>query len=199
MTFATGAHGATLDRLASGGRLTLGPLVLSNFRVSAEDGIDPSTIDVEPEGFLNAEGTPLLGVRFSGNATLGSSAGTPRRVGCAIAFDVALTDTELALAGLTHTMLGMVDGSGTLTNETVVLPPGVTSAGGATPSTAERSCVAARPCLDYPWTWDAIELFAPSSAVHVEQTFAMAAGDGDDAGNARLAHFEVLFWPAPRR
>jgi hypothetical protein len=199
VAFATGARATTLDELTTSQRLTLGPLVLSNFTVSSADGIDPATIEVEPEAFVNAEGTPLLGVRFSRPVALASSATAARSVACAIAFDVALDDTELTLAGLTHTTLGVVNGSGAVLNETVVLPAGVTTVSSVTPVTEERSCLASGPCVDYPWTTDSMELFAPSSAVHVRQTLAMAAGDRADAGTARLDHFEVLFWLAPRR
>lgn len=199
IVLSTSAHATTLDQLTPTARLTLGPLVLSNFAVSDDDGLAPTTIDVYPEAFLDAEGRPLIGVRFAGPIALGSGGATPQGMGCTIAFDVALTDRELMLEGLTHTLVGVADGSGAMSNETVVLPAGVTTIDEGTPSTTQRSCLAGRPCPDFQWTPDLSDLFAPSSSVHVEQTIRLSAGDRNDPGSAHLEHFEVLFRLAPRR
>ena len=199
IALSTSALATTLDQLTPTERITLGPLVLSNFAVSDDDGLAPAAIDVYPEAFLDAEGRPLIGVRFAGPISLVSGGATPQGMGCTIAFDVAVTDRELALEALTHTILGVADGSGSMSNETVVMPAGVTTIDDGTPHTAQRSCLAGRPCPDFQWTPDVSNLFAPSSSVHVEQTIRISAGDRNDAGSARLEHFEVLFRLAPRR
>jgi hypothetical protein len=194
--FATGARCATLDQLSGRQELAVGPLVLSNFVVTNVVGVGPSSIRVEPEAFLNAEGTPLLGVRFAGPIAVGTNLATPKSVGFTIAFDVTLTDDQLALAGLTHATVGAAYGSGAISNATVVSPAG-DQASGTDQLTAQRSCLAGRAQPEFPWTSDVSELFAPSTAVHVEQAVEMVAGNRDDAGTANLEHVDVLFWLAP--
>jgi hypothetical protein len=170
--------------------------VLSDFVVTNVIGVEPSSVRVEPEAFLNAEGTPLLGVRFAGPIAVGTSLATPKSVRFTIAFDVTLTDDHLALAGLTHATIGDAHGSGAISNETVVSPAGA-RASGTEQVTAQRGCLAGRAQPEFPWTSDVSELFAPSSAVHVEQTVQMVVGNRDDAGTADLEHVDVLFWLAP--
>jgi hypothetical protein len=196
---AVSAHAVTLDQLAGKGSLAVGPLLLSNFSVPTADGLGPSAIEVEGEAFLNAEGDPLLGVRFSLPVTQASNLAGPREIAYDIGFDVTVTDPSFSLDGMTHTTVGNAGGNGTIANFTVALPPGVTDVTAATPSTAERSCLAGRAVPEFPWTSDVSDLFAKVPGVHVRQQLQMVVGDGrGESDSTRLEHFEVLFWLAPR-
>ena len=199
LTCTSGAYAITLAELAGKRSLTLGPLVLSNFRVAESVGLGPEAIDVDPEAFLNEAGTPLFGVRFSSRIVLGSDLDGPKDVAYDLGFDVTLTDPDFVLAGMTHATVGNAEGSGTMTNVTIALPPDLTEITDATPFTPQRSALAGRPVSEFPWTSDVSELFARTSRVHVEQGVRMVVGNRSDPGWARLDHFDVLFWLAPSR
>jgi hypothetical protein len=196
---AASAHAITLDQLAGKGSLAVGPVVLSNFSVPAADGLGANAIEVEGEAFLNAAGDPLLGVRFALPVAQGSNLRGPKTIAYDIDFDVTVTDPSFSLDGMTHTTVGNASGNGTISNFTTALPAGVTEVTEATPFTAQRSCLSGRPAPEFPWTSDVSDLFARVPSVHVEQRLQMVVGDRrGEADSTSLAHFEVLFWLAPR-
>ena len=199
LTWTSGACAVTLAELTGKRSLFVGPLVLSNFRVAESVGFGSEAIAVEAEAFLNEAGSPLLGVRFSSRIVLSSDVDGPKDVAYDLGFDVTLTDPDFVLEGMTHATVGNAEGSGTMSNVTIALPPDVTEITDATPFTPQRSALAGRPVPEFPWTSDVSELFARASRVHVEQTVRMMVGDRSDPGSARLNHFDVLFWLAPSR